>query len=365
MATVVLNAATPRSGMDGRQTRFGGAAAWLARASANLVRSSAAVCGAIMMIGCVVGTAAPAVAETGARIILVQGYQAPDPYRPGDRDDDRYDNRRYDDSRYDERRSRDQGYDDRRSDDRRYEDVYRPPNSDRDPNRADRNRRYDYGYDYDRRRADDDRARYDRGARERYDRDGRDAARYDRGRAYDDDRAGRRYRDDRPTRMPSTDYTYSENEVIDAGHRFFGSVSRGLAKAVQSLFKSSGRPNGYILGEDAGGAFVAGLRYGEGYLHTKFEGRRRIYWQGPSVGYDFGGEGSKVMVLVYNLRHPEDIYRRFGGVEGSAYVVGGVSVQLQKSDDITLAPIRSGVGLRLGANVGYLKYTRRPTWNPF
>jgi len=347
MATAVLDAATPRSGMDSRQQRFGDAAGWLARAFATLG-------GAAMVMGCLWGGVLPAAAETGPRIILVQGYQAPDPYRPDDRDDDRYDDRRDDDRRYG----------DSRSDDRRYEDVYRPPNRDRDSDRADRNRRYDYGYDYDRRRADDDRAGYDRNPPGRYDRGG-DAARYDRGRARHDDRPDRGYGDDRPTRMPGTDDTYSENEVIDAGHRFFGSVSRGLAKAVQSLFKSSGRPNGYILGEDAGGAFVAGLRYGEGYLHTKYEGRRRIYWQGPSVGYDFGGEGSKVMVLVYNLRHPDDIYRRFGGVEGSAYVVGGVSVQLQKRDDITLAPIRSGVGLRLGANVGYLKYTRRPTWNPF
>ncbi|MEO1711483.1 MAG: EipA family protein, partial [Pseudomonadota bacterium] len=108
-----------------------------------------------------------------------------------------------------------------------------------------------------------------------------------------------------------------------------------------------------------------GLRYGEGTLFTKRHRQRPVYWQGPSLGYDFGAEGSKVMVLVYNLRRPRDIYRRFGGVQGSAYLVGGVSVQLQKADDITLAPIRAGVGLRLGANVGYLKYTRRPTWNPF
>ncbi|MEL6299453.1 MAG: DUF1134 domain-containing protein [Pseudomonadota bacterium] len=161
------------------------------------------------------------------------------------------------------------------------------------------------------------------------------------------------------------DHTYSENEIVNAGHRFFGSVSQGLAKAIQYVFKRSGRPNGYILGEDAGGAFVAGLRYGEGRLYTKNFRTRRVYWQGPSLGYDFGGEGSKVMTLVYNLRRPSDIYKRYGGVQGSAYLVGGVSVQLQKRGEIILAPIRSGVGLRLGANVGYLKYSRRPTWNPF
>jgi hypothetical protein len=159
--------------------------------------------------------------------------------------------------------------------------------------------------------------------------------------------------------------TYSRNEILDAGHRFFGSVSQGLANVVEYAFQKAGRPNGYILGEDAGGAFVAGLRYGEGTLYTKDAGAHKVYWQGPSVGYDFGGEGSKTMVLVYNLRHPYDIYNRFGGVQGSAYLVGGVSIQFQKNGDVLLAPIRSGLGLRLGANIGYLKYTRTPTWNPF
>ena len=158
---------------------------------------------------------------------------------------------------------------------------------------------------------------------------------------------------------------YSQNEVVDTGHRFFGSVSQGIASAIESIFKRQGRPNGYILGEDAGGAFVAGLRYGEGMLSTKDAGNHRVYWQGPSLGYDFGGEGSKAMVLVYNLRDPSDIYHRYGGVQGAAYLIGGVSVQFQTHEHVTLAVIRSGVGLRLGANVGYLKYSRRPTWNPF
>jgi len=158
---------------------------------------------------------------------------------------------------------------------------------------------------------------------------------------------------------------YSESEVIEAGHAFFGELSKGLAKAIESVFRRQGRPTGYILGEDAGGAFVAGVRYGEGYLHTKNGERRKIFWQGPSVGYDFGGEGSRTMVLVYDLHHPRQLYRRFAGVQGSAYVVGGASVQVLKSGNIVLAPIRTGVGLRLGANIGYLKYTPRPTWNPF
>lgn len=159
--------------------------------------------------------------------------------------------------------------------------------------------------------------------------------------------------------------TYSRNEILDAGHSLFGAVSQGLASAVEYAFQKAGRPNGYIIGEDAGGAFIAGLRYGEGTLFTKDAGNHKVYWQGPSLGYDVGAEGSKTMVLVYHLRDPSDIYNRFGGVQGSAYFVGGVGVQFQQYGNVILAPIRAGVGLRLGANVGYLKYTPTPTWNPF
>jgi hypothetical protein len=165
-----------------------------------------------------------------------------------------------------------------------------------------------------------------------------------------------------PTRMSRG--TYEQGEIITAGHKFFGSISQGLASAVEYAFKSQGRPNGYILGQDAGGAFVLGLRYGEGRLYTKDAGTHPVFWQGPSLGYDAGAEGSKTMVLVYNLRDPSEIYHRFAGVQGAAYVVGGVSIQFQKYGDVMLGVIRSGVGLRLGANVGYLKYTRTPTWNP-
>ena len=159
--------------------------------------------------------------------------------------------------------------------------------------------------------------------------------------------------------------TYSSIEIVDAGHRFFGTITKGLAGVVEYAFQQQGRPNGYILGQDAGGALIAGLRYGEGVLYTKDAGTHRVYWQGPSIGYDVGGDGSKVMVLVYNLHDPSEIYQRFGGVDGSAYVVGGVGLTFQKSGDIVTAPIRTGVGLRLGANIGYLKYTPSPTWFPF
>lgn len=176
--------------------------------------------------------------------------------------------------------------------------------------------------------------------------------------------AGAPYRDAGPPPGGGAPRHYEQNEIIAAGHGFFGAISQGLGQAVEYAFKSQGRPNGYILGEDAGGAFVVGLRYGEGRLFTKDAGDYKVFWQGPSMGYDAGAEGSKTMVLVYNMRDPSEIYNRFGGVQGAAYLVGGLSVQFQKYGDVTLAIIRSGVGVRLGANVGYLKYTRTPTWNP-
>lgn len=188
------------------------------------------------------------------------------------------------------------------------------------------------------------------------------------GQPYSSSREARRETDPRYDDQggpPSHPDSYSSNEILDAGGRFFGKVSEGMAKVVEYAFRRQGRPNGYILGDEAGGAIVAGLRYGEGTLHTKFAPPRKVYWQGPSVGYDFGGDGSKTLTLVYNIRDPRDIYERFGGVDGSAYFVGGVGITFQQHRDITLAPIRAGVGLRLGANIGYLKYTPAPTWNPF
>ncbi len=183
---------------------------------------------------------------------------------------------------------------------------------------------------------------------------------------YDQDayrRPQKYHQDIRP--YPKEEDTFSDSEILKTGHEFFGTVSKSLAKVIAHAFSQSGRPNGYILGEEAGGAFVAGLRYGEGTLYTKYLGKHKIYWQGPSIGYDFGAEGSKTMILVYDLRHPGEIYKKFAGVNGSAYLVGGIGLTYQKEGNVVLARIRSGVGVRLGANVGYLKYTRRPTWNPF
>ena len=188
---------------------------------------------------------------------------------------------------------------------------------------------------------------------------------YEQEAAAPDDLPQRSSRDYGAAPPPYSDHTYSSDEIIDAGHHFFGGVSKGLAKVVEYTFSQQGRPNGYILGEEAGGAIVAGLRYGNGQLFTKEFGTHRVYWQGPSFGYDFGAEGSKTLILVYNLLDASQIYNRFAGVDGSAYLVGGVGVTFQTFDNVVLAPIRSGVGVRLGANVGYLKYTRAPTWNPF
>ena len=159
--------------------------------------------------------------------------------------------------------------------------------------------------------------------------------------------------------------TYSNDEIIAAGHTFFGKASLGIGDAVQYVFQSQGEPTAFIVGEEGAGAFVGGLRYGEGTIYYKSGITQRIYWQGPSVGFDFGGNGSRTMTLVYNSHSPRDLYERFIGVEGSAYFVGGVGVNFQRNDAVILAPIRTGVGARLGANVGYLKYSKSPTWNPF
>jgi hypothetical protein len=158
---------------------------------------------------------------------------------------------------------------------------------------------------------------------------------------------------------------YRPEELTSAGHRFFGNVSRGLASVIERAVSQWGLPNGFVLGEEGSGAFVAGLRYGEGTLYTKNAGDLRVYWQGPSVGFDWGGDGARTMTLVYNLPATNAIYQRFAGIDGSAYIIGGFGMTALTANNIVLVPIRSGIGLRLGANIGYLKYTPRATWNPF
>src|SRR5207249_3412701 len=159
------------------------------------------------------------------------------------------------------------------------------------------------------------------------------------------------------TPQPAESSRFSPGELVDVGHRFFGGVSRGLAQIIEKAVSQWGLPNGYVLGEEAGGAFIAGLRYGEGVLYTKHAGDHRVFWQGPSIGFDAGGEGARTMMLIYNLPATEAIYERFGGIDGSAYFIGGFGMTALTSNNIVIVPIRTGVGLRLGANIGYIKFT--------
>ena len=161
------------------------------------------------------------------------------------------------------------------------------------------------------------------------------------------------------------DDRYGAQEIVDAGHRFFGSTTGGLATLVEKIFASYGLPNGYVLGEEGSGAIVGGLTYGEGTLFTKNAGDHKVFWQGPSIGWDFGGQGSRTMMLVYNMNRVDELYHRFLGVSGSAYVVAGAGFHVLKNNDVLLVPIKTGLGARLGLNVGYLKLTQQPTWNPF
>lgn len=160
--------------------------------------------------------------------------------------------------------------------------------------------------------------------------------------------------------------TFSSEEILKKAEGFFGETTEGLAKAIEHVFNDLGRPNAYVAGEEAAGAFFVGLRYGRGKLTQKNGVQDMpIYWQGPSVGFDWGGNAAKTFVLIYRLKSAEEMYQRFPGVDGSAYFVAGVGVNYQQAGNIVLAPIRTGVGLRLGANIGYLHYTRTSSWVPF
>lgn len=166
-------------------------------------------------------------------------------------------------------------------------------------------------------------------------------------------------------RAAASSTSYSSDELIDTGNKFFGQVSNGLASVIEKAVSSYGQPNGYILGQEGGGAIFGGLRYGEGTLYTRNAGTHRVYWQGPSLGVDLGGDGARTMILVYNMPSVSSLYARFGGIAGSAYFVGGFGLTALAGNNITLVPVRSGVGARLGINVGYLKFTPQATWNPF
>jgi hypothetical protein len=168
-----------------------------------------------------------------------------------------------------------------------------------------------------------------------------------------------------PSQPPTAEEGYSIDEIREASRGFFGQVSTGLASVIEHAFRKSGRPVGYVLGNEGGGAFVAGLRYGKGTLYLRQGGTRDVYWHGPSIGYDVGLAGSKTMFLIYNMKQPDDLFARFTGVEGSAYFVGGVGLTFLTNGQVVMAPIRSGLGLRLGANIGYVRFTPNQTWNPF
>ncbi len=159
--------------------------------------------------------------------------------------------------------------------------------------------------------------------------------------------------------------TYDQDSILKDATEFFGSTTEGLAKLIEKAFKEQGRPNGYIKGEEASGAIAVGLRYGDGELMMKGGGSRKVYWTGPSLGFDFGGNASKVFILVYHLPSVDKIFQRYPGVDGSFYYVGGAGINYQQRGNIILAPIRLGVGLRTGASVGYMHYTPEKTWNPF
>jgi hypothetical protein len=163
------------------------------------------------------------------------------------------------------------------------------------------------------------------------------------------------------------DDTFSVDEIVDKASGFFGATTEVIAKAMEGVLSRFGRPNAYIAGGEGAGAFIVGLRYGEGdlYMKSNADHPTKVYWQGPSIGFDFGANASKTFTLVYNLPNPEAIYERFPGVEGSYYFVAGIGVNYQQSGNVVLAPMRTGVGLRTGVSGGYLSYSKERSWLPF
>ncbi len=162
----------------------------------------------------------------------------------------------------------------------------------------------------------------------------------------------------------ATEASYSESEIFSKAKGFFGATTKGLAKAIEKVFEDQGRPNAYITGEEVSGAIGIGVRYGEGTLNRKTGTTRTVYWQGPTVGFDFGADASKMFVLIYHLPDVDSLFQRFPAIDGSFYFIAGVGVNYQQSGDIIQAPIRTGVGLRAGINVGYTHYTRKFSWIP-
>ena len=158
---------------------------------------------------------------------------------------------------------------------------------------------------------------------------------------------------------------YDQKSVLQAATSFFGKGAEGVGGIIERIFADLGEPNGYIAGTEASGALLVGLRYGSGTLYHKVEGNSTVHWTGPSLGVDIGGDASKVFTLVYNLNDTEDLYRRYPAVEGKVYIVGGFTANYHQRAKVILVPIKLGVGWRLGANVGYLKYSKKPRYLPF
>jgi hypothetical protein len=163
----------------------------------------------------------------------------------------------------------------------------------------------------------------------------------------------------------ATSDTYGEDDLIGAAEGVFGKGAEGLARLIEDLLEKQGEPNGYIVGREAGGAFIVGARYGSGTLHHKIEGEQKVYWTGPSIGFDAGANAANTFVLVYNLYDSEDLFERFPAGEGQAYFVGGLNVSYLRRGDTVLIPIRVGAGLRLGINAGYMKFSKKQRWLPF
>jgi len=159
--------------------------------------------------------------------------------------------------------------------------------------------------------------------------------------------------------------TFAEDDLIGAAEGVFGKGAKGIAKMIENLLKKEGQPNGYIVGREAGGAFIVGARYGSGTLHHKIEGERKVYWTGPSVGFDAGANAANTFVLVYNLWDSEDLFKRFPAGEGQAYLIGGLHASYVRRGDVVLIPIRMGAGVRLGVNAGYMKFSKKQRWLPF
>ncbi len=168
-----------------------------------------------------------------------------------------------------------------------------------------------------------------------------------------------------PVATAAAGQTYKKDDLIGAAEGVFGKGAKGLASLIEKILKDQGEPTGYIAGREAGGAFVVGLRYGSGTLTHKIEGQRPVYWTGPSVGFDAGANAGSTFVLVYNLSDTHDLFQRFPAGEGNAYFVGGLTASYMRSGDVVLIPIRLGAGVRLGANVGYMKFSQKQNWLPF